>query len=211
MARKLLFTAILLVAGYSLSACASSLTYVIMPMTARVVDADTGRPLESVVVVAHWELERGTVGGNVPADQLKVMETVTDKDGKFSFLGFGPESVRDSFLVDKDPELIVFKSGYKYRRLLNKYSSDRELRTRRERRSDWNGKVIALQKFAGTPEQWFRMLERVIPPYNRGEAARRSLILKAVLAEENRIPDSVSEKQPFFDNIVRWLLEERRK
>lgn len=209
MIRKLLITIVLLEMSYSLSACAGSLTYVVEPMKARVVEAESGQPLEGVVVVAHWELEHGTVGGNVPSGQLRVMEAVTGKDGRFSFSGFDPQTVRGGFLVDKAPELLVFKSGYKYRRLLNEYSSDRELRTRRERRSDWNGKTIALMKFKGTPEEWLEMLERVVPPYEHREDATHSLMLRTILAEEKVVPDSTAGKRLFFDNIVRRLLEGR--
>lgn len=158
MSQRTVFLVVLLWSLPTLPACAMSLTYTAEPMQAWVVDADTKQPLEDVIVVARWELERGTVGGNVPAGQLKVMEAVTDKEGKFSFPGFGPETLWDSFLVNKDPELILFKSGYEFRRLLNPYTSDRELRTRPQRRSDWNGKRIALKSFKGTQEEYARHL-----------------------------------------------------
>lgn len=129
-------------------ACAG-LMYSAEPMEAGVVDADTKQPLEGVIVVAHWELERGTPGGSVPAGQLMVMETVTDSQGKFSFPGFGPKPAVTSHLVHKDPELILFKSGYRYQILTNEYSGDIELRTRAVRRSEWNGKTIELKPFKG--------------------------------------------------------------
>ncbi len=150
---------LLLVIAISLPACAAPLQYVIEPMEARVVDATTKQPLERVVVVAHWELEHGTVGGNVPSGQLRVMETVTDKDGRFAFPGFGPETLVNRFLVNRDPRLIIFKPGYEYRGLSNAYTSDRELRTRRERRSDWNGKTIELKPFAGTTREYAEHLD----------------------------------------------------
>lgn len=152
MKRNLLLALLFLSVTHALSACATSLMYTAESMEARIVDADTKEPLEGVIVVAHWELERGTVGGNVPAGQLRVMEAVTDKEGKFSFPGFGPETLWDSFLVNKDPELLFFKSGYEYQRLYNEYNSTRELRTRKVRRSDWDGKTIALKPFKGTGE-----------------------------------------------------------
>lgn len=145
-------TSLCLFAG-ALPACAS-LMYTAEPMEARIIDADTKQPLEGAVVVAHWQLERGSVGGSYPAGQLMVMETVTDKDGKFNFPGFGPKPAITSHLVHKDPALILFKSGYHYRVLTNQYTSDIEQRTRMVRRSEWNGKTIELIPFKGTQEEY---------------------------------------------------------
>jgi hypothetical protein len=138
----------------TLPACVTRLTYTAEPMEAKVIDADTKEPLEGVIVVAHWQLETGTAGGNYPAGQLMVMEAVTDKAGKFSFPGFGPKTVWDSFLIDKDPELLLFKSGYNYLRLTNPYDSTRELRTHSIRRSVWNGKSIELKPLGSTKKTY---------------------------------------------------------
>lgn len=137
-----------------LSACAGSLTYTVEPIEGRVIDADTKQPLEGVIVVAHWELEHGTVGGNVPSGQLNVMEAVTDSAGKFSFPGFGPKRVWGSFLVDKDPRLLLFKSDYAYRSLQNEYNSSLVLRTHPVRTSQWSGKTIELKRFTGTVKEY---------------------------------------------------------
>lgn len=151
MKRNVLYALLPLTMMSSLSACAGypPLTYTAEPIEARVIDADAQQPLAGVIVVAHWELERGTVGGNVPAGQLMVMETTTDKDGKFAFAGWGPKTVWDSFLLDNDPELLLFKSGYRYQALRNEYDSSIELRTRSVRRSQWNGKTIKMERFVG--------------------------------------------------------------
>lgn len=204
MTERVLGTLLLLATTVSLPACAMPLQYVIEPMEARIVDAETKQPIEGVVVVAHWELEHGTVGGNVPSGQLKVMESVTNKDGRFAFSGFGPETVWDSFLVNKDPELIIFKSGYEYRRLLNRYISDRELRTRRERRSDWNGKIVELKLFKGMMEEYARRLtslEISLGFAYRGDncewkSAPRmvaSLFKEEVILSQKRISNSLSK------------------
>ena len=129
-----------------LSGCAS-LQYSAEPIEARVVDAETKQPLEGVIITANWQLEEGTFGGNVQAGQLSVMETTTDKEGKFRFPGWGPLKVAKGHLVNRDPQLLLFKSGYESLGLENKYSSDRELRLRSVRKSDWNGKTIVLRPF----------------------------------------------------------------
>jgi hypothetical protein len=140
-----------------LPACAGFM-YSAEPMEARVIDAETKQPLDGVIVVAHWQLERGTPGGSVPAGQLAVMETVTDKQGRFAFPGFGPKLAVTSHLVNKDPELILFQSGYRYRALTNEYSGAIELRTRTVRRSEWDGKMIELKLFKGNMEEYAKHL-----------------------------------------------------
>ncbi len=138
----------------SLPGCVSSFTYTAEPITAVVVDADTKKPLDGVVVVANWQLESGTPAGSLEVGQLMVMEAVTGPDGKFTFPGFGPKTVWNRYLVDRDPQLLLFKPGYEYRRLLNPYSSDWALRTRPMRRSVWDGKVIELKPFRGTAAEY---------------------------------------------------------
>lgn len=122
-------------------------------ITAHVVDRESGKPLEGVIVVAHWELYGGfhpdTVG------QLNILETVTDQDGKFQFPAWGPKQVpsdmpSNSRLVDGDPVLVLYKPGYKPDRLSNKLTT---AKLRGEgplvRTSDWNGKKIELERFGG--------------------------------------------------------------
>lgn len=145
MTRNIGILAMLVVSVQCLAACIAPLTYSAEPINAQIVDAETKRPIEGVVIVANWQLKEGTLGGSVPAGQLMVMETVTDKEGKFTFPAWGPKTTWKGHLVNEDPQLLIFKSGYRYRRLLNAYSSSREARLKEIRRSDWNGKQIELE------------------------------------------------------------------
>lgn len=158
MKRKVVLVLVWLSSIAVFPACAMPLTYTVEPLKARIIDAETRQPLEGVIVVAHWQLERGTMGGNVEAGQLAIMEVVTDQHGQLSFPGFGPKVVWNRFLVDKDPELLIFKSGYYYLALSNTYSSAIELRTHAIRRSEWDGKTIELKPFKGTLEEYGRHL-----------------------------------------------------
>jgi len=130
------------------------------PIEAHIVDAETKQPLEGVIVTANWQLEEGTFGGNVQVGQLVVMEAVTNKDGKFRFPGWGPKTVWKGHLVSDDPQLLLFKSGYEYKRLYNHVSMPayREHVLKPVRRSDWNGKTIALKRFRGTMKEYVRHL-----------------------------------------------------
>jgi hypothetical protein len=122
------------------------------PIEAQVIDAETKQPLPGVIVVAHWELNYSTLGGNTRAGQLKVMETVTDKNGTFHFPAWGPKIAIVSFLSDdQDPELLLFKSGYEYRRLYNALTGEDK---GAKRKSDWNGKTIAMRPFKGTTKEY---------------------------------------------------------
>lgn len=175
---------------------------------ARVIDADTKQPLEGVIVTANWELEDSTFGGNVPVGQLMVMEAVTDKNGRFYFPPWGPKKPPKGGLRNKDPQLLLFKPGYRSRGLVNEFRD--YMYEEPIRRSEWNGKTIELKKFTGTSEEWLRMLERSIPPFEHPEQATQSRLLKAILAEEDSIPDSMVRKRAFFDNVVRRLLEGKK-
>ena len=78
------------------TACGDSgtlLTYSADPITAYVVDQETGAPIEGANVAAGWELEGGRSGIQT-VGWFKFMEAVTDAEGKFSLPGWGPESKR---------------------------------------------------------------------------------------------------------------------
>lgn len=154
-----------------LPACAGSLKYSAAPIEAWVVDKEAGQPLEGVIVVAHWALEstsRIVPHQTNPAGSLMILETVTDKNGRFYFPAWGPKwHLGTGNLTDSDPELILFKSGYKYLRVSNsrylrpaKYSdvgkpSGTESKPSGSKRiSFWSGERIELKAFKGTVEAY---------------------------------------------------------
>ena len=182
---KQLWIFVMLGLGISLPAQAGfTLYYMADPIEAKVIDAETKQPLEGVIVVAHWELVYGSPGGDSPAGQLMVMEAVTGKDGTFRFPGWGPKLAISSHLSDyRDPELVLFKSGYQSRTLTNELTGENK---GARRRSDWNGKVIGINKFIGTRKEWFEMLERTIPPFGEPKDAKKISTRRAgCLAEED--------------------------
>ncbi|MGX2032935.1 peptidase associated/transthyretin-like domain-containing protein [Methylocaldum gracile] len=138
-----------------LQACATK--YSAEPIQARVVDAETKQPLEDVNVVANWQLEGGLEGGT-NLGQMMVMETVTDSAGQFSFPAWGPKAIPSGYpleyqnarLKDMDPQLLLFKSGYKYLALYNRKTAE-QMRGKGPsvRTSDWNGKTIEMRRFTG--------------------------------------------------------------
>jgi hypothetical protein len=77
----------------------------------KVVDADTGEPIEGVVILGVWSREHmGPAGGT--HTYYDARETVTDKDGEFVIPGIGLTGGVVSFVEPMDAN--VFKAGYEY-------------------------------------------------------------------------------------------------
>ena len=140
----------------SLQACATTHTYSAKPITATVVDAETGEPLEGVNVVAQWDLHDPwpTWGG---AGALELIEAITDKNGQFHIPGWESKAIPSDRLPgtrlgNADPGMILFKSGYQVRSIGNDLQPN-HLRDESHtwvRYSDWDGKVIKLERFKGS-------------------------------------------------------------
>lgn len=129
-------------------------SYSAEPIEAWVVDEQTGESLEGVVVVANWLLMRGTLGGRTQLGPLMVLEAVSDARGRFFLPAWGPVPNRTpGFLDHEDPELWFFKPGYQLVGVANHYASDHRTKPS-TRKSDWNGKVIRLKRFAGEREKY---------------------------------------------------------
>ena len=67
--------------------CASLIRYD-GPYEGRIIDADTGEPIEGVIVLGEWNKEQISPGGAVSA-YYDVRETATDNKGEFSITGKG--------------------------------------------------------------------------------------------------------------------------
>jgi len=135
---------VLCASAFTLTACNR---YSAEPTEGWVIDADTKKPIEGVIVVANWQLHKSTLGGKRPADHLNIMETTTDYDGFFYFAGWEQKAALWGFFIDRDPELLFYKEGYEYRSLKNTQGAEND--TSKVRQSAWNGKTIELQRFDG--------------------------------------------------------------
>ena len=148
--------------------------YVMEKIRGKVVDSDTGQPIEGVVVVAFWKTIR-------PEIHLKIEESVTDSKGEFSFPGWGPVKRPDEgCFMDEDPLLRGFKSGYygwvghnSYYRERGEPLEDRLMNSilSRSRKSRYNGETIKLRKFVLGAE-----VERFSP--SKGETIKQALTEK---------------------------------
>jgi hypothetical protein len=142
-----------------------------------VVDADSGEPVEGVVVVAYWGMEKAWAWSVAPAGAIAVFEEVTDKDGYYRIPGWGPRLAKYSVRESADPLIILFKNGYEPKFLSNMtaggsgYNSSGAL----YRPSMWDGKTVELKRFGGDlPKQanalgvLGRSLESYVVEYNCG-------------------------------------------
>ena len=132
--------------GLPLSACHSlTFFYSAEAIEGSVADAETGRPLEGVIAVAHWRLNGGFEGGT-PIKELQILEAVTDPNGRYSFPAWGPRFASTGYLEEYAPSILFFKPGYKFLRVNN----DHWYPGRDMSRSDWNGRTVKLERFRGT-------------------------------------------------------------
>ena len=79
------------------------------PYEGRVIDVDTGEPIEGVVVLGVWYKQHPGSGGAV-SEYYDAMETVTDKKGEFKINGLGLLIISNVIPMD----VLIFKAGYEY-------------------------------------------------------------------------------------------------
>ena len=75
----------------------------------KIIDADTGKPIEKVVVLGVWSKAYPTPGG-AAHEFYDAREAVTDKNGEFTIPGMG-------LLILSNIEsmrVLIFKAGYEY-------------------------------------------------------------------------------------------------
>jgi hypothetical protein len=180
--------AVVLAMVFQLQGCATS--YSARAMTATVRDADSGAPLQGVIVVAHWVLSFGLEGGGT---DLVLMETVTDENGRFGFPAWGPVAVPSDLPIEarlkaQDPELLFFTEGYAAKSVANErpisaqYASGPAIRS-----SDWDGKAIMLRRFAGSRMAYGSMLNSVLTGITYRDCAFRKIPrLLAVMMKTER-------------------------
>jgi len=79
------------------------------PYTGKIIDADTGQPIEGVVILGTWYTAQFSPAG-ATHNFYDAEEAVTDKNGEFSISGKG---VR--ILSNLEPmNILIFKVGYEY-------------------------------------------------------------------------------------------------
>jgi hypothetical protein len=122
--------------------------------------------------------------------QLEVMETVTDKNGRFHFPDFIRLNISLDDLGEEDPQVLVFKPGYQYYRATNDYPIG-SASPGPHRASSISGKKLAMRKVAADPRKQASNisflttnLERV---WSGGQKDRIKRMLQTTVCESIRL------------------------
>lgn len=143
------------------------LTYSATPFQIKVVDADTGLPLEGVIANALWRLETRD-GHNL--GHFMATEAVSDKDGVVRMPGWGPLQVpkqRGGYYSQgrfdpNQPSLQLYKQDYHFFDTVpsseSAYLNDPSWSGDSVRHAEWDNRVIRLMPFSGTKEVYMNHL-----------------------------------------------------
>lgn len=82
------------------------------PWHGKVIDAETGKPLEGVVVLATWWKHYASVAGWSSGKYIDSEEVVTDVDGRFAIKSRWLINWFPILMEIRGPELYIFKPGY---------------------------------------------------------------------------------------------------
>jgi len=153
--------------------------YQAAPISGKVVDQETGMPVEGVNVAVYWQLYSdsllGGLGGRVATDVMGVSETVTDKDGFYHIPGWGPKVVKGDYLGEESPMIGFYKAGYEFKQVYNSnmtllvnkdYISEGYEYSKKETEkgdvytSNWDGVVIELDKEKNNIDDVIKNLEK---------------------------------------------------
>ena len=140
------------------------------PYEGRVIDAETGRPIEGVVVLGTWHSITVTPGGGV-SNYYDAQETVTDKNGEFKVKGLGLLVLNNI----PEPDIKVFKTGYEHSGL---FWTPGEVPLYSKIKWEGNKVIIPLKKL--TMEE----RKKNLPPLPPGEAPHKKI--KLMLDEYNK-------------------------
>jgi len=174
----------------SLVACAPPY-YTADPIEAWVVDAETGQPIEGAVVTANWQLVSvGLDTGGRKLHQLEVKETRTDKNGRFYFPGFTKLNNMVDELREEDPQLLIFKPGYKYYRTVNSYPT-KEAQPGAHRQARVGHETLKMKSVASSAEKSAADLSSLSSHLesiaNSGDSRLIPQMLRSVVCEAQRL------------------------
>lgn len=151
--------------------CASAIRYD-GPYEGRVIDADTGEPIEGVIVLGVWSKEHITPGGAV-SEYYDAREMVTDRNGEFSIPGKGLLLASNITPMD----VLIFKAGYEY---LQATWLGLKIDGILRQRVKWEGDkaIIPLKKL--TMEERHRKGDSAYPPSKAIQEKKATLMMKEI-------------------------------
>lgn len=123
-----------------------------------VIDAQTKQPIEDVVVLEIWELNGFDSILQMESDHngnVHIAETLTVKNGYYSFPDWGPKFTMNGRMNESSPHLVFYKFGYDDVHLRNTVSGNLNLDNRI---SEHSGKKIEMVKFEDSPKEYHNKL-----------------------------------------------------
>lgn len=161
--------------------------YIAMPSSGKIVDGSTGKPLEGAVIVEEWILLSEGIGHASHDVRLKTIESVSDKEGKYSIEGWGPLPRAPFRRLDGlDPQITVFKRGYYPVLLVNGFAAGSDRSRGLIRSSNFDGQSILLKPFDGQWEKYSWSLV-VVRPRISGCMETCPHLVRAMVSEGARI------------------------
>jgi hypothetical protein len=179
-----------------LAACGSPY-YTSDPIEAWVVDADTGKPIEGAIVVAHWQLRGATLDSGTRRNQLEVIETVTDRNGRFFIPGFTKINFTLEQLREEDPRVVIFKPGFSIAGGHNSYPIGGPS-PGAHRSSPLRGRRLEVKSLSGDMERYLRELSLVSATLSdlaaSGDLRSVPKLIHAMVCEKRRLKSVSSLK-----------------
>ena len=184
---------IVMITALALNACGSPY-YTSDPIEAWVVDADTGQPIEGAVVTANWQLVGFALDtGGSKRGQLAVMETTTDVNGRFFIPGFTKLNLSLGELREQDPQILIFKPGYRYIGGGNDYTMGASF-PGPHRKSQLSGKRLQMSKADPDPRKQAidltSLSTNLANIWNSGDGPSIQKMLRALACESERLVKS---------------------
>jgi hypothetical protein len=168
---------------------------------ARVVDADTGQPIEGAAVISRTELFRPGPGHGGTDGLLVRRDAVTAADGSFVLRSWGPRFRGPfTYLEGGDPNITIFKAGYDSPSIYNPIP-----RTSMIRESVYYGATIRLKPSTMKPRDRILFLESLFRDYAEGdpsEALYREMIKEEGGFQNDRTNAALARS--VFTKLHRW-------
>ncbi len=131
-----------------------------------VIDKETMRPVEGVVVLVFWPLMTSSLAGVHGAGIIEIKETITDSHGTYQIPGWEKNlsDIGKGGFRDSDPKIFLNKAGYWPKELHNDYLSEKYFGSGKTWKSDWDGKTIEfapIHSQGWSPKDWEKYLDRI--------------------------------------------------
>jgi hypothetical protein len=150
----------------------------VVPCQGRVIDAETGEPIEGAVVLGCWYTKMGDA-----SHYLEAKETVTDENGRFSIPPLGPKSLSaiPRFEILESMLVVIFKA--RYQDIFGFWESLRE-DVILAKQIQWEGRkpVIALKKLS-----YEERLRRTAPHMSDVPKEKQPRLIKEFRREDNEL------------------------